>query len=72
MYYMHDFHREYSGNPLFRTPLGRAILSILIKGSVLISGVVKLYTLSLYVARTVHSVLQIKGDVLISVVSGSL
>ena len=50
-------------NPSILDTLG-TVLSVLIKGGVLISGVVKLYTL--YVARTMRSVLQIKGDVLIN------
>ncbi len=53
----------YSVTPLFRTPLGQ--LSVLIKGGVLISGVV--FTL-FYVAGTMGGVL-IKGGVLISGVS---
>ena len=53
---------EYSGTPLFWIPLG-TVLSVLIKGGILISGVV--CTLFLCCWDHAHSVL-IKGDVLIS------
>ena len=51
----------YSGTPLFRT----TVLSVLIKGGVLISGIY--FCILLYVAGTILGILIIlKGDVLIS------